>query len=45
MDSTFNKLFELEKCSVKALQETIFDFILTDLYPGYENTYVILNEA
>ena len=44
MENTFNKLFDLEECPVRVLQDAIFDFILTDLYPGYENTYVILNE-
>ena len=44
MENTFNKLFELEKCSVRALHETIFYFMKDELWTRNLTTHDILNE-
>ena len=44
MESTFSKIFELKKCSAKALQETIFDFIKLELWTRKLTTHDILGE-
>ena len=44
MENTFNKLFELEECAVKALKETIFDCLQAYLWPGYFAGFEILGE-
>ena len=44
MENTFNKLFELEKCSVRALKETMFDCLQAYLWLGYVTRFEILGE-